>query len=59
MYNYSKLFEEKVRATEFRDMQVVYSYDLSHGGLWRNLSFDEDSIYRQIIINFIETNSEM
>lgn len=59
MYNYSKLFEEKVRMTEFRNMQVVYSYDLSHGGLWRNLSFDEQSIYRQIIINFIETNSEM
>jgi hypothetical protein len=59
MYNYSKLFEEKVRMTEFRNMQVVYSYDLSHGGLWRNLSFDEHSIYRQIIISFIETNSEM
>lgn len=57
MYNYSKLFEEKVRKTEFRNMQVVYSYDLSHGGLWRNLSFDENSIYRQIIINFIRTNS--
>lgn len=58
MYNYSKLFEEKVRATSFRNMQVVYSYDLSHGRLWRNLSFEEKSIYRQIIINFIETNLE-
>jgi hypothetical protein len=56
MYNYSKLFEERIRATEFRDMQVIYSYDLSHGGLWRDLSFAEKSIYREIIINFIETN---
>lgn len=58
MYNYSRIFEKKVRTTEFRKMQVVYAYDLSHGGLWRNLSFDEQSIYRQIIINFIETNSK-
>ncbi|MBB6324563.1 poly(3-hydroxybutyrate) depolymerase [Algoriphagus iocasae] len=58
MYNYSKLFEEKIRMTEFRNMQVVYSYELSHGGLWRNLSFDEQSIYRQIVIKFIEKNSE-
>ena len=56
MYNYSKHFEEKIRQTEFRDMQVVYTYDLSHGGLWRDLSFSEKSIYRAIIINFIESN---
>jgi len=56
MYNYSKLFEAKIRETEFRNMQVVYAYDLSHGGLWKNLSFSETSIYRALIINFIETN---
>ena len=59
MYNYSKLFEEKVRTTEFRKMQVVYSYELSHGELWRNLSFNEQSIYFQIIVNFIKKNSKM
>ncbi len=59
MYNYSKLFEERIRATEFRDIQVVYAYDLSHGELWRNLSFDEESIYRHLIINFIETKLKM
>lgn len=56
VYNYSRIFEERVRTTEFRDMQVVYSYHLSHGELWRNLSFDEQSMYREIMINFIETN---
>lgn len=54
MYNYSKLLEEKIRATTFRDMQVVYAYDLSHGALWRNMSFDEDSLYRDIVIRFIK-----
>ncbi|WP_299535545.1 alpha/beta hydrolase [Ulvibacterium sp.] len=55
LYNYSKLFEEKIRETEFRDMQVLYSYDLSHGELWKNLSFSEKSVYRAVIVNFIET----
>lgn len=57
VYNYSKLFEEKVRATEFRNMQVVYAYDLSHGELWRDLSFSENSIYRTIIVDFIEAKA--
>ncbi|WP_445385796.1 alpha/beta hydrolase fold domain-containing protein [Robiginitalea sp. IMCC44478] len=59
VYNYSKLFEEKVRETAFRKMQVVYAYDLSHAALWKNLSFSEQSIYRQIIVHFIESNSEL
>ena len=59
VYNYSRLFEEKVRETTFRKMQVVYAYDLSHAALWKNLSFSEQSMYRQIIIHFIESNSAM
>jgi len=55
MYNYSKLFEEGIRETAFRAVQVVYSYQLSHGELWKNLSFAEISPYRDIIINFIKT----
>ena len=52
LYNYTKLFEERIQATDFRDMQVVYTYDLSHGGLWRNLASD-DSRNRNIILEFI------
>lgn len=58
MYNYSKLFEEKIRETEFRKMQVVYAFDLTHGELWKNLSFKDQSIYRDIILNFIKSNSK-
>lgn len=56
MYNYSRLFEDKIRETEFRNMQVVYSYNLSHGDLWRNLSYSEQSMFRDIILSFIETH---
>jgi len=56
VYNYSRLFEDRIRATDFRSMQVVYAYDLSHGELWKNISFDDKSMYRQIMINFIKAN---
>lgn len=53
MYNYAKRLEEKIRETEFREMQVVYAYNLSHGALWRDLSFADESIYRSLILDFI------
>lgn len=57
LYAYTRLFEDRIRETEFRNMQVVYSYDLSHGGLWRNLSAIEQSMYRDIIVDFIHDKS--
>jgi len=59
LYNYTKLFEERIRETEFRDVQVVYAYNLSHGELWKNLSFSEKSVYRKIILEFIESNVKL
>jgi hypothetical protein len=53
LYNYTKLFESKIRETEFRDVQVVYSYYFTHGELWRDLSLNERSTYRDIIVAFI------
>ena len=53
MYNYAKRLEEKIRETEFREMQVVYAYNLAHGALWRDLSFADESIYRSLILDFI------
>jgi poly(3-hydroxybutyrate) depolymerase len=58
LYNYTKLFESKIRETEFRDVQVVYSYYFSHGELWRDLSLNEKSKYRDIIIAFIRGHFE-
>jgi carboxylesterase type B len=56
LYNYTKLFEERIRETDFRNVQVVYAYNLSHGELWKNLSFSDTSVYRKIILDFIESN---
>ncbi|MFS4445289.1 alpha/beta hydrolase [Maribacter sp. 2307UL18-2] len=58
LYNYTKLFEDRIRKTEFRKVTVLYAYDLSHGELWRNLSHSERSIYRDAIIGFIQGLSD-
>ena len=59
LYNYTKLFEERIRETEFREVQVVYAYNFSHGGLWKNLSLSEFSVYRNIIVDFIEDQMKL
>lgn len=53
MYDYARVLEAQIRQTDFRDMQVVYSYGLSHGELWRELSFAEESVHRELIRSFI------
>jgi acetyl esterase/lipase len=58
VYNYTRLLEDRIRATDFRQVQVMYAYHLSHAALWRNLSFDENSIYRTSILHFIRTTIE-
>lgn len=59
LYQYTKLFEERIRETAFRDVQVIYDYHLTHGQLWRNLSFSEKSVYRNVMIDFIESHLEI
>ncbi|MBM1105024.1 alpha/beta hydrolase [Aurantibacter crassamenti] len=57
LYNYTNLFEDKIRETNFREVQVVYAYNLTHGELWKNLSYADTSIYRELIIDFIDKQS--
>ncbi len=56
IYNYTRLFEDKIRATNFRKIQSVYIHHLSHGELWKNLSFEKESIYRDLVVDFILEN---
>ncbi|MDP5171082.1 MAG: alpha/beta hydrolase [Bacteroidia bacterium] len=56
--NYTRLFEEKLLEADFHDFQVLYIHDLSHGQLWRDFSHNEQSIYRQLLIDFILAHSQ-
>ena len=57
--NYTKLFEEKIRETQFNNMQVVYAYHLSHAELWKDMSHKNQSSYRSLLVNFIKSNLKM
>ncbi|XLS28643.1 alpha/beta hydrolase [Flavobacteriaceae bacterium M23B6Z8] len=53
IYNYTRLFEDRIRETDFRNMQSVYVHHLSHGELWKEMSFADKSVYRELIVDFI------
>ena len=56
-YNYTKIFEDKIRETEFRDFETIHIHKLGHGQLWRHLSNEENSPYKKTITNFIHNHS--
>jgi len=54
-YNYASIFEEKIKQTDFKELEVLHIRDMGHGELWRHLSNDEKSSYRMKIIQFIKS----
>lgn len=55
---YTRLFEERLQETGFKDYEVIYVKDLNHSELWRNLSNRSESIYRESVIGFIRNLSD-
>jgi len=54
---YTRLFEKRLKKTDFKAYEVIYVPDLNHSELWRNISLDGSSVYRASIIEFIRSNS--
>lgn len=53
MFNYTQIFEDAIRETEFRNFQTIYVHRLNHGDLWRHMSLEKHSIYRDMICDFV------
>ena len=53
LYAYTKVFEEQLKEAEYTDCDIVHISRYGHGPLWKHLSFDEKSEYRDLMINFI------
>lgn len=51
--NYCRIFEEAIQESGFDQVEVHYA-ELGHGDLWRNMSYDEESNYRDLLIAFIK-----
>lgn len=57
LYNYTKLFETKLREAQYRNCQVFHVFNLNHGELWRDLSNAPNSQTRNLMIDFIKRHS--
>jgi len=53
-FKYARIFENKIRETDFRDFEVLHIHKIGHGALWKNLA-EKQSVYRSFIIDFIRT----
>ena len=56
-YGYTEFFVDKLRETDFRDFQVLDVLSESHASLSGNLSRAENSIYRNLIVDYIHQKS--
>lgn len=52
-YQYASIFEEQVLETGFREFQALHLHQIGHGDLWRHLSYENESTFRNYIIQFI------
>ncbi|HEV7351184.1 alpha/beta hydrolase [Telluribacter sp.] len=57
-FKYTRLFEDKLREANYSALEVVHVHRLNHGELWKNLSYAPESIYRDLMADFIKRNSE-
>lgn len=55
-FNYTKIFEEAIKQRNFDGLQVYHS-PLNHGDLWRDMSENDKSIYREMVLKFIHEKS--
>lgn len=56
---YTRLFERALSKSNFVGYKVIYVPDLNHAELWRNLSFEDSSIYRKAIVEFIANGGKL
>ena len=52
-YHYAETFETALLEADFLDYLMVHVHRLTHGDLWRDCSYEEHSIYRDLMVSFI------
>ena len=52
-YKYGKFFEGKIRESGIQNTEVFH-VELGHGALWKNISYEENSKYRNEVVEFIK-----
>lgn len=54
LYNYTKLYEELLWESDYRQCQILHVFDKDHAGLWRDISHNEHSFTRNAMVHFIQ-----
>lgn len=54
MKRYHLFFEEKLRAAGISKVQSVNLFNYGHGDLWRHFSNEDNSQYRELVVDFIK-----
>ena len=54
LFNYTKVFEEKIWASQYRKCQIFHVLNLDHAGLWNDISNTEDSQTRKVMVDFVK-----
>lgn len=57
-FKYTNLFEDRLREIDYKALEVLHIHRLGHGALWRELSYSQHCIYRDLMIDFIKRNSD-
>lgn len=58
-FKYTNLFEDRLQEINYKELEVMHIHRLKHGELWKDLSYSEQSIYRDMIVDFIKRNSNI
>lgn len=53
LYNYTKVYEDAIRASSYRKATIYHVLNLDHGGLWRDLAHNQRSRHRAVMVEFI------
>lgn len=57
-FKYTNLFEDRLRERKYKELEVLHIHRLGHGELWKELSYSQHSIYRDMMADFIKRNSD-
>ena len=53
LYHYTQVYEDAIRASDYRQATIYHVLDLDHGGLWRDLAYNERSRHRAVLLDFM------
>ncbi|MCP4438875.1 MAG: alpha/beta hydrolase [Aureispira sp.] len=58
-YEYSSVFEQRLKEKGYKNYQVLNAHNETHASLWLNLRDEKESRYRNFIVDYIKAQSKV